>query len=328
MNTISTVGETVRLLGGLGIIVVVVALPMWLGLLRRNMLWGARTHAALASEENWRIVNRATGRVGVLWGLVLVALAAVAWAWLPEGLGRGVYASLVAVPALAMAAHVGVAALRAERPLHAGGSTSMLTSDGAGAAVQTTWAPGVIPATNLEPAEWIAPAVLPFDRETSLRVGSVIPTGFDAYVRIDHGHLTGIPDEDLQVEGSIPRDLIAPVVAVLRGCTTTPEHCWFALWEGWGDVPPVPGPLLHLPGRRHVLLRASLDAVTRPLVHLDGSAGYPQTPQLWWPRDRAWCVATEIDLPWTYVGGDEECIARLADDPRLRARRVSPEDPA
>lgn len=327
MNTIFTVGETVRLLGGLGIIVVVVALPMWLGLLRRNRLWGARTHAALASEENWRIVNRATGRVGVLWGLALVALAAVAWAWLPEGLGRGVYTSLVAAPALAMAAHVGVAALRAERPLHASASTSMLTSDGAGAAIQSAWAPGVVPATNLEPAEWISPALLTSDPGTRLRVGDVIPTGFDAYVRIDHAPVPGDEGADLQQPGSLPPSQVAALTAALREHTQT-EQCWLALWEGWGDIPHVPGPLLHLPHRRYVLLRAALDAVARPLVHHSGEAGWLQTPQLWWPRDRAWCVATEIDLPWTYVGGAEDCITRVAGDPRLRARPVTPDDPA
>ena len=38
-------------------------------------------------------------------------------------------------------------------------------------------------------------------------------------------------------------------------------------------------------------------------------------PNLWWSADRAWCVATEIDYRWSYVGGSQECIGEiLADD--------------
>ena len=32
------------------------------------------------------------------------------------------------------------------------------------------------------------------------------------------------------------------------------------------------------------------------------AAGLPE-PNLWWPADRAWRVASDIDLPSTYLGG-------------------------
>lgn len=34
-----------------------------------------------------------------------------------------------------------------------------------------------------------------------------------------------------------------------------------------------------------------------------------QSPQWWWPSDRAWFVATEIDYPWTYLAGTESLVA-------------------
>jgi hypothetical protein len=40
-------------------------------------------------------------------------------------------------------------------------------------------------------------------------------------------------------------------------------------------------------------------------------------PQIWWPDDRAWCVATEIDLDSTYVGGSRAFIERLMGEPEL-----------
>lgn len=39
--------------------------------------------------------------------------------------------------------------------------------------------------------------------------------------------------------------------------------------------------------------------------------GWVFGPNLWWPEDRAWCVASEIDLDYTLVGGTEELIGEL-----------------
>lgn len=32
------------------------------------------------------------------------------------------------------------------------------------------------------------------------------------------------------------------------------------------------------------------------------------TPTYWWPKDRSWCVCTDYDLPFTFVGGPENLI--------------------
>ena len=53
-----------------------------------------------------------------------------------------------------------------------------------------------------------------------------------------------------------------------------------------------------------------------------------QSPNIWWPDDRAWCVATEIDLQSTYVGGPVACIRAILDNPNLEAYPVNPEDRA
>ena len=34
-----------------------------------------------------------------------------------------------------------------------------------------------------------------------------------------------------------------------------------------------------------------------------------QLPDLWWPGDRQWFVATDTDLEWTYLGGSHAFIA-------------------
>jgi hypothetical protein len=42
-------------------------------------------------------------------------------------------------------------------------------------------------------------------------------------------------------------------------------------------------------------------------------------PNIWWPDDRAWCVASEIDLPYTYVGGEQGLIEEILTHPALEA---------
>jgi hypothetical protein len=56
-------------------------------------------------------------------------------------------------------------------------------------------------------------------------------------------------------------------------------------------------------------------------------SGIDQTANLWWPADRAWCVASEIDLAWTYVGGPAGLIERILGDERIEAIPAEPADP-
>jgi len=135
--------------------------------------------------------------------------------------------------------------------------------------------------------------------------------------------------------GSLPLDLARVLVGILAGHTNTPERCWFAAWEGWGDpvfmtlggsddgsAPPPTviarpkGPTFKLPGRGYYLARGPL---TSALDTVYGVASYYQSASIWWPDDRAWCVATEVDFDWTYVGGSTYCIAAVLADDRLEA---------
>ena len=50
-----------------------------------------------------------------------------------------------------------------------------------------------------------------------------------------------------------------------------------------------------------------------------------QSPNLWWPEDRSWCVATEIDLHYTYIGAPRDLIHRLLAHPVLEAQEVPAE---
>ena len=129
-------------------------------------------------------------------------------------------------------------------------------------------------------------------------------------------------------EGEVPTGLQEPLVRVLAELTTTPEVCWICLWEGFGGLDLIPGfddlARVRSPGRQYLLFRGPIDVMTAGTDDLD--LGWPYFPQLWWPDDRAWCVATDIDLDSTYVGAGEEGVARLLADPVLEVVPASLDD--
>ena len=130
------------------------------------------------------------------------------------------------------------------------------------------------------------------------------------------------------------------LVDVLAHHTTTPGRCWFAAWEGFGSledgsmviltigggkrVHPPPElyrerpnqPTFQLPDRGYYLAKGP---VTAALETVYGMKSSYQSASLWWPDDRAWCVATEIDFDWTYVGGSKECITAILNSRDLEA---------
>lgn len=125
-----------------------------------------------------------------------------------------------------------------------------------------------------------------------------------------------------------------------------------ALWEGFGWIhggaavsglsagPTLPtpepappafppdvlaAPRLELPGRAYLLFRGPLRGVL-PFFAAGASGFWGQTPNLLWPADRTWCVATEIDLDSTVVGGPRELVDAIVEHPDLEAFEVREHD--
>src|ERR1700688_3200784 len=95
-------------------------------------------------------------------------------------------------------------------------------------------------------------------------------------------------------------------------------------------APPLPDAvhtsLVHLPWRDYLLFDGPLEAATEFGWSLTEECFIPHSPNLFWPQDHAWCVATEIDLLSTLFAGSESLAQNLLADPRLEAWRVFPED--
>ena len=129
------------------------------------------------------------------------------------------------------------------------------------------------------------------------------------------------PWGSLPQHGSIPQRECRTLVKVLREFTSTPGRCFFCLWEGYGNIDTrlyKASARVRAPGRDYLLFRGPLDAV---MSFLDERKVlfWRDSPNIWWPEDRAWCVATDIDLFDTYVGGSRECIEAVLSNPDLEA---------
>jgi hypothetical protein len=212
---------------------------------------------------------------------------------------------------------------------------------------------------DVSPADWIGSRLRPFGADT----GSVVPEGFEAYCRIFHPVEPQWPDTaartwaqvaaengrtahgQMQFHminrpartpppptylkdagpswGSLPHRERAVLVDLLRPRTATPTQCWFCVWEGFADVEygHVSARVRH-PGRDYLLYGGPIELA---LASLD-TPWEGRSPNLWWPEDRAWIVATEIDYCWTYVGGTAATVETVLASDGIEALPVELSD--
>jgi hypothetical protein len=208
------------------------------------------------------------------------------------------------------------------------------------------------PVSDVSAGDWLT-------RQATSDLG---PPDFEAYVRVLHPWAGSHDGDDDRVEGHLPEDELAALVDVLTHHTQTPDQCFHALWDGYGELlggeavgflsfaagpavwpgriftkpkptpPPPPafapevmdGPRFRLQGRDHLLfVGPAADAGRWGAVSF--GHGIPRdinSPNVLWPADHAWCVATDIDTTWTGVGGSTALADALLSDPRLEVVRT------
>jgi hypothetical protein len=200
------------------------------------------------------------------------------------------------------------------------------------------------PESDASPGDWIASRLLEWGSNEGTPAGAIIPTGFDAYARVfhdadgrrwadiarEHGttlhagaqftrlvgvhwseHPRGCPPT-----GALPSENARALVEVLRPSTIEP--CYFGLWRGYGWIEGNTVRVVRVPQREYLLFRGPLEIV------LDGPwTRWHQTPNLWWPQDRTWFVATEIDFDSTLVGGSRSLIDAVLARADLEALEIT-----
>ena len=208
------------------------------------------------------------------------------------------------------------------------------------------------PAEDASPADWLLASVATFAES----VTSLVPAGFEAYVRIfDPGTQDGrrlrwaeiaarngrvahagmqlsalVGDTRVEVASTeffevppseLPLDLASVLVRTLGRHTGTPDRCWFAVWHGWHSSLPEHvrrGPIFRVPNREYHLLSGPVAAAAESV------GPWPQPANLWWPDDHAWCVATEIYSTSTYVACSAACADELLVQSALEAYAIDP----
>lgn len=197
-------------------------------------------------------------------------------------------------------------------------------------------------AATVNPAEWIEGAC----RGAPGTVGALVPNQYPLVMRVS------APEPDIDDWWSAYRDLFAVIASVGERHTSTPERAWLAVWEGHGFAnsstriawkEPFDDTNRHAREleqarlrdediRRNASIRASLRQIPRfDMPHRsyyllagpvsaanqlnDPGSAFGVTwrnPDLFWPDDRRWFVATDVDFWSLYVGGDHDLITELA----------------
>ena len=209
------------------------------------------------------------------------------------------------------------------------------------------------PLSDVSPADWFID-----DNASPMLRANLGPSGFEAYARVLHSEMN--PGDGDRYEGHLDESLLAALIDVLARHTTAADDCFFALWDGYGQIhggdavgfltrfsgpprwpgrifaketppPPVPPafPASVLEGPKVSFFHDYL-LFGGPLTDAGdwGATSYGHSirrdinsPNLMWPADHAWFVTTNIESTWTAVGGSEALISDLLAEPRLEVVR-------
>ena len=176
-------------------------------------------------------------------------------------------------------------------------------------------------------ADWLVGAGTP-----AMELITFGPRGFADYARLrfipDPGY-PGQAESDVELPADHPSDLaqVAWAMHVLTKFTSTPDSCFFALWEGYPDFP-MPRALAHeqvldLRYRQYALVQGSVADIDTWCEQL-GALGGCSPPALAWPADRTWCIAKDVDPHWAGIGGTREAITALIVTAGLDVVRADP----
>ncbi len=205
------------------------------------------------------------------------------------------------------------------------------------------------PTAAAVPTEWIEQSC----HGDQWTVGALVPNHFASVLRV-------YPPAPSRDWWSAYRDLHEVLASVGERHTSTPDRAFFGIWEGhgfdtasshvaWRDPPAGDAerrardlertrvrndgerrnaairtalaqiPTFDRPHRTYYLVEGPAMAVT-DLRHPGGEDW--RNPDLFWPDDRQWFVATDVDFWSLYIGGTSDFIAELAQSVSTRSAQV------
>jgi hypothetical protein len=122
-------------------------------------------------------------------------------------------------------------------------------------------------------------------------------------------------------QGYMPAEVCTALLPALRAATTS-QQLVALVCDRFATADysryPIAGTFTLNFSRRCFAYQCTFDEIFQ-LVH----EPYVITPALWYPTDRAWCVATDIDHTWSYIGGTERLLHELRESNTLEIVPVS-----
>lgn len=116
------------------------------------------------------------------------------------------------------------------------------------------------------------------------------PSITGSYLLVHETSQPGVWDRE-PAEGTLPQELAPALVSVLSEHTRTPDRCWFAVWDGFGNsaLADDDAPAFELPHRRLLLLTGPITALltslaAKPWWRLLPCGGPTTAPGAWRPR--------------------------------------------
>lgn len=214
------------------------------------------------------------------------------------------------------------------------------------------WMGGLRRVFDRAPGDWLRPRLLEW-RRSVLPAGAVVPTGFEAVVRVLHPTGDGRSWADVAAhsgkvvhplvqwcciaehfdgysrhyevdpdEGSIPEATLEVVLEHLPA----DGDAFHAVWDGfgfWQEAVNLNTLVRGRGGRSYLLFQGPKAA------HQTWPGMAPistQSANLVWPKDHSWCVATEIDWDSTLVAGSAAVVRALLADRRIESFPVDYRD--
>lgn len=137
------------------------------------------------------------------------------------------------------------------------------------------------------------------------------PMVYPAYARLNYA------DATLEDDAEAPTDitLVREMAVVLGTFTTTPDDCYFCVWDGYAgsflsDEFARLRKRVQIPGRDYVLFTGPLSAL-HEWENEFGRGGPAPAPAFMWPRDRRWCFTSDVDTEWATIGAERAAVEKL-----------------
>lgn len=192
---------------------------------------------------------------------------------------------------------------------------------------------------DLSAADWIFENLDEFSWEGQDSLSTFIPKGFESYIAIRHDNAVVESEEGIEIDWEIFTKKLLPF-------TSTPEDCYYGLWEGYGNEYLVRHSELFKKnfgeGKEKILDYREVNFLSFPfgrnlflfkgklLDSLNLEFNDPNwmsrtRPNIAWPSDKNWIYFNEIDFEVTLLAGSEELIASIESSDLYKTERFLPE---